>query len=154
VSASTTWNGLRLDVPSGWEASERDDTLALFPQGTLPLIESGVPVDFVYFACEPAAGADVHAIAQRRLERRVRQGEVEIVDATFAGLSGVAFTWSDGVSRVDSWLVVHRDWVLDVQLAEPWIRTVGEGSLADDARRICASVRAGEPLPKDPGPGT
>lgn len=89
----------------------------------------------------------MHAIAQRRLERRVRQGEVEIVDATFAGLSGVAFTWSDGVSRVESWLVAHRDWVLEVQLGEPWIRTVGEESLADDARRICDSVRAWEAQP-------
>ncbi len=147
MSSWTTWNGLQLDLPSDWEARERDDTLALFPRGSLPLIESGVPIDSVHFACEPAAGADVHAIAQQRLKRRVRQGEVEIVDATFAGLSGVAFTWSDEVSRVESWLVAYRDLVLEVQLAEPWIRTVGEERLASDARRICGSVGALEPQP-------
>jgi hypothetical protein len=133
------WEGFRIHVPETWEARLIGKTILVFPRESSALVDMKEPVDAVHGTVIESDGETLEGIATKAMSRRVQQGEPEFFATRFAGIPALEYVWSDGVTRVVSWFLTHRDTLYEIQLTEPWLRQRGGEHLAIEGRAFCES---------------
>jgi hypothetical protein len=135
------WKHVRIRVPAGWEVHTTPTNVRIFPESS-PRDPNGEvsPLDGVYVGIVAGPPEALRERVAALMSRRVKQGQPEARQTRLAGLDADEQVWIDGVCRIESWFVTHKDTIYEVERAEPLIRVAGN---EDDARMSRALVETG-----------
>jgi hypothetical protein len=131
--------------PADWQSVARPNGTAFVERTALA--RSGGDVTAIqltlFVSVRDPAGQPLHAIAEDLMSRRVRQGYPTRFDAAISGRPALGFGWSDGVSSVLSYFVMHpAGWVVEFQVARDFhTDPLDERPLPSIADQLLANVQ-------------
>lgn len=138
IGSTLRWGPFRAQLPAGWVTTPIPFGIMITPLALKDRAVAGWPADSILVQ-QVGEGQLEHVVPNLML-RRVRQGAPTISgSANFRGLSP-CYAWSDGVSQMRSWFLVHHGTVFEVQRAEPLVRVGAADDYSMDARRVMESI--------------